>query len=266
MSEDTAAIAAYGAWTGESLERVLSDWPQLPEPGRDDWRAVADAVRMTIEAQSPGALAKPAPPSDVHVDWHMTSGEWRQLYTDLWQHTDTPYIARLIEAGKIPAPPECLASHCPPSAHTDCEYPKCAPPQSAPEPAAAMAETRGQIAYETYAKAIPEDLFPASLRGMVWTGWEKLPDAEKRAYEAAAQAVIDAHNDDRDFPAERDLARITLRAERDGALGDLDQLRERVARTAAKLDADALATHPSKKSDIQRETAARLRETLGDQA
>lgn len=51
--------------------------------------------------------AAPAPPysDDVHVDWHMTPGEWRQLYTDLWQHADTPYIARLIEAGKIPQPP-----------------------------------------------------------------------------------------------------------------------------------------------------------------
>lgn len=44
---------------------------------------------------------------------------------------------------------------------------------------------------------------------------------------------------------------------------DLDRLRERVARTAAKLDADALVTAPSKKSEIQAETAARLRETLG---
>jgi hypothetical protein len=45
------------------------------------------------------------PDGGVHVDWYMTAGEWRQLYTDLWQHTDTPYIARLIEAGKVPAPP-----------------------------------------------------------------------------------------------------------------------------------------------------------------
>jgi hypothetical protein len=42
---------------------------------------------------------------DVHVDWHMTPGEWRQLCTVLWEHAeDTPYIGRLIEAGKIPPP------------------------------------------------------------------------------------------------------------------------------------------------------------------
>lgn len=57
-----------------------------------------------------------------------------------------------------------------------------------------------------------------------------------------------------------------LLAGRDEIRADLDRLRERVARTAAKLDADALATAPSKKSEIQAETAARLRETLGDGA
>lgn len=35
------------------------------------------------------------------------------------------------------APVECLAAHCPPSAYTDCEYPKCAPPVTAGTPSAA---------------------------------------------------------------------------------------------------------------------------------
>jgi hypothetical protein len=57
-----------------------------------------------------------------------------------------------------------------------------------------------------------------------------------------------------------------LEGKNEDIAADLDRLRERVARTAAKLDADALVTAPSKKSEIQAETAARLRETLGDQA
>jgi ABC-type transporter Mla subunit MlaD len=57
-----------------------------------------------------------------------------------------------------------------------------------------------------------------------------------------------------------------LEGKNEDIAADRDQLRERVARTAAKLDADALATAPSKKSEIQAETAARLRETLGDGA
>lgn len=68
------------------------------------------------------------PDDDVHVDWHMTPQEWGSLCFVLGQHADTPYIARLIEAGKLPTPVDCLAPHCPPSATIDCEYPKCAPP------------------------------------------------------------------------------------------------------------------------------------------
>lgn len=41
-----------------------------------------------------------------------------------------------------------------------------------------------------------------------------------------------------------------------------DQLRERVARAAAALDADALATAPSRKSQIQEDAARRIREAL----
>lgn len=42
----------------------------------------------------------------------------------------------------------------------------------------------------------------------------------------------------------------------------LDQLRERVARVAAALDSEALATAPSKKSQIQEDAARRIREAM----
>lgn len=42
---------------------------------------------------------------DVHVDWHMTRDEWRQLSTALREQAwKTPYIVRLITAGKVPPP------------------------------------------------------------------------------------------------------------------------------------------------------------------
>ena len=53
-----------------------------------------------------------------------------------------------------------------------------------------------RVLYEAYAKAIPEDLFPARLRGMAWTDWENLPAAEQRAYEDAVQAVLAAEAPD----------------------------------------------------------------------
>lgn len=76
--------------------------------------AVGDAAAVDKLARNALGLTRigrpepfqPAPElaDDVHVDWHMTPGEWRQLYTVLGEHTDTPYIGRLIEAGKVPAP------------------------------------------------------------------------------------------------------------------------------------------------------------------
>lgn len=87
---------AYEAWRAAVPEFVCN------VPG-GPWDELSKAVRAGFDAIA--ARQQPAPTSDdVHVDWHMTPGEWRQLYTDLWQHTDTPYIARLIEAGKIPVP------------------------------------------------------------------------------------------------------------------------------------------------------------------
>jgi hypothetical protein len=60
QSADLAAIAAFGAWIGQTdTARVLLSWQQ-----RDDehhaWRAVADAVRMALAAQEPHAAPGPA--------------------------------------------------------------------------------------------------------------------------------------------------------------------------------------------------------------
>lgn len=116
-------------------------WDDLSAYERRQWSLIANAgiagseyVRG-LEALARAAASMPAPElpdDDVHVDWHMTPQEWGAFSFVLGQHADTPYIARLIEAGKVPAPADCLTSHCPPSAHTDCEYPKCAPDAAPP--------------------------------------------------------------------------------------------------------------------------------------
>lgn len=58
---DLAAIAAFGAWIGQTdTARVLLSWQERPSEERSDWRAVADAVRMAIEAQSLDQVARSA--------------------------------------------------------------------------------------------------------------------------------------------------------------------------------------------------------------
>lgn len=39
--------------------------------------------------------------SDVHVDWHMTPDEWRQLQGVLRSSLSVPYLARLSAEGKL---------------------------------------------------------------------------------------------------------------------------------------------------------------------
>jgi hypothetical protein len=87
-------------WDGPSDGLIDELWREKSGEHKEFWRSL-DAARRAVATQS-----QPAPFSDdVHVDWHMTPGEWRQLYTALWEHAgDTPYIGRLIEAGKIPRP------------------------------------------------------------------------------------------------------------------------------------------------------------------
>lgn len=117
IREDAEAGKANGDW--EVIRQMVSDCTEdergfidhrqyvtvTEDDGTPLWEGWLDGVDRPKPAEASGTADVKPPPSDVHVDWHMTSGEWRQLYTDLWQHTDTPYIARLIEAGRIPAPP-----------------------------------------------------------------------------------------------------------------------------------------------------------------
>jgi len=94
--------AVYEAWRGAIPDYLCNvpggDWEDLPPAVRAAFDAIA--------AQEPGgdlAVTRSVGPDDVHVDWHMTPGEWRQLCTVFWEHQlDTPYIGRLIEAGAIP--------------------------------------------------------------------------------------------------------------------------------------------------------------------
>ena len=52
--------------------------------------------------------------------------EVRDEFMKLFMQADTEAKAW----AEVNAEPECLASHCPPSATVDCEYPKCAPGQA----------------------------------------------------------------------------------------------------------------------------------------
>jgi hypothetical protein len=110
------------------------------------------------------------------------------------------------------------------------------------EPHAADGKTGGQLAYEAYAKAIPEDLFPQPLRGMEWTPWEKLPDAEKRAYEAAAAAV------------ETEQVRL--------ARADRDAVRGRMLALAAQLETAAAHTLSREAAEAKRAAAQQIRKGL----
>lgn len=38
---------------------------------------------------------------DVHVDWHMTKVEWRQLRDALMAYPESPYVQQLVREGKL---------------------------------------------------------------------------------------------------------------------------------------------------------------------
>ena len=75
--------------------------------------------------------------------------------------------------------------------------------------------------------------------------WEHVRPSQRNRLEAAAQAVLKVG-----VCPHGDLA------------AQLDQLRDRLATLAASLDADALATEPSKKSQIQADAARRDRKSV----
>jgi hypothetical protein len=55
---ELAAMAAYGAFALSSADRGYDwpDWQHMPPESHADWRAVADAVRMTSEQATPATL------------------------------------------------------------------------------------------------------------------------------------------------------------------------------------------------------------------
>lgn len=61
----------------------------------------------------------------------LTPGAWQLAFEDGSERDRfAEAVARAVTPGQAVAePPDCLASHCPPSASVDCEYPKCAPGQ-----------------------------------------------------------------------------------------------------------------------------------------
>jgi|SRR5882724_4184040 len=95
------------------------------------------------------------------------------------------------------------------------------------------APTPGQAAYEAHDAVLGEieGYTPGELPSIAWN---HLPDAEQRAFDAAAQAAIDCYNDNRaDWPNEADLAQITSRHVSQQAQAD-----------AARMWRDAFGTEP----------------------
>lgn len=110
-------------------------------------------------------------------------------------------------------------------------------------------KTAGQVAYETRqaAKArrmgAPDSEPDSTLVAIIGLRWEELPAGMQADEEAAATAV------------ETDQVRL--------AREDRDQLRKQVLGLAADLDISAMATRPSRKSDIESEIAIALRKIAG---
>jgi hypothetical protein len=78
-------------------------------PGRD----CADGMRhirsglplpdgLEVPGDAPAAVVADDAP-DVHVDWHMTPAEWKQLREALLSRKGMPYINRLWNEGKLNA-------------------------------------------------------------------------------------------------------------------------------------------------------------------
>jgi hypothetical protein len=120
-----------GRRKGRNLYAITGeDWEAHPEIGcLDTPELAAEAVAAHNErlgrllpAAEPLELARlrdvtevvPAfeDEPDVHVDWHMTPGEWSQLHSVLLRYSDVPYIARLIAEGKVPYAPYCARAGC----------------------------------------------------------------------------------------------------------------------------------------------------------
>jgi molecular chaperone GrpE (heat shock protein) len=100
------------------------------------------------------------------------------------------------------------------------------------------APSPGQAAYAAYLDTVTDVLLPP---------WDELTSAEHRAWEAAAQAA------DRETTAHYEEVISGLRAE-------TRDLRDRLDKLAAKLELSAARTEPSRKSDIERQTARRVRD------
>lgn len=59
-ASDLPAIAAWAAFYDIPAEEAACSWPGITERTRQNWRAVVDAVRMTLEAESLDETATPA--------------------------------------------------------------------------------------------------------------------------------------------------------------------------------------------------------------
>jgi len=97
-------IGTRGAAAPGQEADLAAKWESAAAEYDDDLGPDSPQAETLRRCAAELAAAQPAPFSDgVHVDWHMTPGEWRQLCTVFWEHAeDTPYIGRLIEAGKVP--------------------------------------------------------------------------------------------------------------------------------------------------------------------
>jgi len=95
-----------------------------------------------------------------------------------------------------------------------------------------------------------------------WVGWAEAQgyDSNDNYAEYGVTDVSEAFT--AGMQAGRDLAAVAAPQPAPELEAVHDQLRDRLAVLAASLDADALATAPSRKSEIQAEAAKRIREAL----
>lgn len=112
-------------------------------------------------------------------------------------------------------------------------------------------------AWEAAAQAAIDTAIRASAKRVAELGW--IPPAGLAAVTAERDSLREQLDELRVVRDEYRSNAILHTRERDEARGQLAQLRTRLGTLAAALEQSAQASHPSRKSEIERETARRIR-------